>query len=46
MKSGILNTAFYGAETWTLGEVDQKYLQSFKILEKGGECLLHRSYEK
>jgi hypothetical protein len=44
MKCCILSTPSYGAETWTLGEVDQKYLQSFKILQKGGDQL-HRSCE-
>jgi hypothetical protein len=46
MKCGILSIAFYGAETWTLGEIDKKYLQSFKIPEKGGKVQLHRSCEK
>ena len=46
MKCYFLSTALYGAETWTFGEIDQKYLQSFKILENGGEDQLHRSCEK
>jgi hypothetical protein len=27
----IWNTAFYGAETWTLRKVDQKYVGSFEM---------------
>jgi hypothetical protein len=27
----IWSTAFYGAETWTLRKVDQKYLESFEM---------------
>jgi hypothetical protein len=31
LKCHILGTAFYGAETWTLQKVDQKYLGSFEM---------------
>ena len=44
-----LNCSFlYGAETWTLRKVDQKYLVGFEIvlLEKDGEDQLDRSREK
>jgi hypothetical protein len=27
----IWSRAFYGAETWTLQKVDQKYLESFEV---------------
>jgi hypothetical protein len=30
VKCYIWNTALYGAETWTLRKVDQKYLESFE----------------
>jgi hypothetical protein len=30
-KSYIWSVALYGAETWTLREVDQKYLESFEM---------------
>jgi hypothetical protein len=30
VKCYIWSIASYGAETWTLGEVDQKYLELFK----------------
>ena len=30
MKCYIWSTAFYGAETWTLRKVYQKYLESFE----------------
>ncbi|RXY27484.1 hypothetical protein DD577_28870, partial [Klebsiella pneumoniae] len=29
VKCYIWSIALYGAETWTLGKVDQKYLESF-----------------
>jgi hypothetical protein len=32
VKCYIWNIALYGAETWTLRKVDQKYLESFKML--------------
>jgi hypothetical protein len=31
VKSYIWSIAFYGAETWKLRKVDQKYLGSFKM---------------
>jgi hypothetical protein len=31
VKCYLWNIAFYGAETWTLRKVDQKYLQSFEM---------------
>jgi hypothetical protein len=31
VKCYIWNIAFYGAESWTLQKVDQKYLESFKM---------------
>jgi hypothetical protein len=31
MKCYIWSLALYGAETWTLRKVDQKYLESFKM---------------
>jgi hypothetical protein len=31
MKSYIWSRALYGAETWTLRKVDQKYLESFEM---------------
>ena len=31
MKCYIWNIALYGAETWTLRAVDQKYLESFEV---------------
>jgi hypothetical protein len=30
-KCYIWSIALYGAETWTLGKVDQKYLESFEM---------------
>jgi hypothetical protein len=32
VKRYIWSIALYGAETWTLGKVDQKYLESFEKL--------------
>jgi len=48
IKCYIWSMALYGAETWTLRAVDQKYLESFEIvvLEKDGEDQLDRSREK
>jgi hypothetical protein len=37
---------FYGAETWALGKLDQKYLESFKVMLKKNEDQLDRSCEK
>jgi hypothetical protein len=31
MKLYIWSVAFYGAETWTLRKVGQKYLESFEM---------------
>jgi hypothetical protein len=31
VKCYIWSIAVYGAETWTLGKVDQKYLESFEM---------------
>jgi len=31
MKFSIWSTAVYGAETWALPKVDQKYLECFEI---------------
>jgi hypothetical protein len=31
VKCHIWSTALYGAETWTLWKVDQKYLESFEM---------------
>ena len=31
IKCYIWNIALYGAETWTLWKVDQKYLESFEM---------------
>ena len=31
VKYYIWSIAFYGADTWTLEKVDQKYLESFKM---------------
>jgi len=31
VKCYILSIVLYGAETWTLRKVDQKYLESFEI---------------
>jgi hypothetical protein len=31
VKCEIWSIAFYGAETWTLRAVDQKYLEGFKM---------------
>jgi hypothetical protein len=31
VKCYIWSRALYGAETWTLRKIDQKYLESFKI---------------
>ena len=31
VKCYIWSIALYGAETWTLGKVNQKYLQSFEM---------------
>jgi hypothetical protein len=30
VKCYVWSVAFYGAETWTLGKVDQKYMESFE----------------
>ena len=48
MKCYIWSTAFYGAETWTLRKIDQKYLEIFKnvMLEKDGEDQLAELCEK
>jgi hypothetical protein len=47
VKCYIWSIAFYGAETWTLRKVDQKYLESLDVvLEKNGEDQLDRSCEK
>ena len=32
VKCQIWNLALYGTETWTLGKVEQKYLESFEML--------------
>ena len=32
MKCYIWSTALYSAQTWTLSKVDQKYLESFKVM--------------
>jgi hypothetical protein len=39
VKCYIWSIALYGAGTWTLWKVDQKYLESFKnvVLKKDGE---------
>jgi hypothetical protein len=39
VKRHIRSIALYGAETWTLQEVDQEYLDSFLnvVLEKDGD---------
>jgi hypothetical protein len=54
VKCYIWSIALYGAETWTLRELDQKYLESFEIwcwrtMEKinwtdriNNEAVLHR----
>jgi hypothetical protein len=44
----IWGIALYGGETWTLREVDQKYLESFEVcvLEKDSQNWLNRSCEK
>ena len=42
VKEGIYiwMITWYGAETWTLRKVDQKYLESFNVvLEKDGDQL-------
>jgi hypothetical protein len=31
VKCNIWSTTLYGAETWTLGEKDQKYLESLEM---------------
>ena len=48
VKCNIWSIAIYGAETWTLRKVDQKYLAKFwnVMLEKDGEDQLDRSCEK
>jgi hypothetical protein len=46
VKCYIWSMALYGAETWTLRAADQKYLESFEMLEKDGEDRLDRSREK
>jgi hypothetical protein len=46
VKCYIWIVALCGAETWTLRKVDQKYLESFEMLEKNGEDQLDRSCEK
>jgi hypothetical protein len=48
VKCCIWSKALYGAETWTLWEVEQKYLEKFwyVVLEKNGEGQLDRSCEK
>jgi hypothetical protein len=47
-KYYIWSIALYGAETWTLRNVDRQYLESFLsvVLEKNGEDQLDRSCEK
>jgi hypothetical protein len=40
VKCGIWSRALYGAENWTLREVEQKYLESFlNVLEKNVDRL-------
>jgi len=41
-----LEHIIYGAETWALGKVDKKYLESFKVVLKRDEDQLDRSCEK
>ena len=35
MKCDICSMALYGAESWTVRKVDQKYLESFEMLRWG-----------
>jgi hypothetical protein len=45
VKCYIWSVALYGAETWTLQKLDQKYLESYEmwwVLEKDGEGKLDR----
>jgi len=35
----VLRIALYGAETWTLREIGQKYLESYEMLRKDGDEL-------
>jgi hypothetical protein len=58
VKCYIWSTALYGAETWTLRKLDQKYLESFEMwcwrrMEKiswtnrvNNEAVLHRVKEE
>jgi hypothetical protein len=47
VKCYIWNTAFYGAESWTLRKVDQKYWQVLNmVLEKDGKDRVHLSCER
>jgi hypothetical protein len=48
VKCYIWSIALYGAESWTLRKVDQKYLESFEIWcwFKNGEDYLDRLCEK
>jgi hypothetical protein len=46
MKLCILSGALYGAETWKLLKIDQKYLESFEVLDKDGEDQLDQSCVK
>jgi hypothetical protein len=58
VKCSIWNIALYGAETWTLRKLDQKYLESFqmwcwRMMEKiiwtdrvNNEAVLHRVKEE
>jgi hypothetical protein len=58
VKCYIWSIAFYGAETWTLRKLDQKYLESFEMwrwrrIEKiswmdriNNEAVLHKVKEE
>jgi hypothetical protein len=47
VKCYIWSKTFYGAETWTLRKLNQKYLGSLNVmLEKDDECQLHGLGEK
>ena len=46
VKCYIWGIAFYGAENWTIWAVDQKHLESLKMLKKGVKDQLDRSCEK
>jgi hypothetical protein len=46
MKSCILRTALYDAETRTLRKIGEKYVESFEMLRKDGEDQLGRSRGK